>query len=188
MARSHISQYHPKVAKKAFRTATRDAGIRYVDAITALKQTQAQEKTLSNPSTRRNPGRMDGAQWNGDSFICTKDVDGHHLQSDIESDYEDDEYEEQNCATRRQEVSLLDMAKPMKKRGIAKHFEIVRTVQRTIPFDEGLEFEEGSECWDIMSHIGDEDSEWEEVYHEEKVEEKVKAVRPTYSAILRENR
>ncbi|EEB95249.1 hypothetical protein MPER_05811 [Moniliophthora perniciosa FA553] len=53
---------------------------------------------------------------------------------------------------------------------------MVRTVQRTVPFDEGLEFEEGSECWDIMSYMGDEEWEWEEVYHEEKVEEKVEVI------------
>ncbi|KAK7052969.1 hypothetical protein VNI00_004289 [Paramarasmius palmivorus] len=208
MARSHISQYSPKVAKKArhftpvlyvhwltqddsiqaFRSATREAGIRYVDAITALKQSQAQDKTLSNPTTRRNPGRMDGVRWNGDSFICARNVDGID-ESDIhepEPGVEEYELAVRRETTRTKEVCLLDIAKPMKARGVAKRFEVVRTVQRTIALDEE-DFDDGSECWDVMSRFDDEESEWEEIFLEGKDEEKVEVLRPTYSAVLREN-
>jgi hypothetical protein len=80
-------------------------------------------------STRRNPGRMDGVQWNGDQFICTYDVDGHYLDSDVESAADDDELYEGDTnglhgSDRARQpgpvVSLLDIARPAKQKGEAE--------------------------------------------------------------------
>ncbi|KAL0569584.1 hypothetical protein V5O48_012372 [Marasmius crinis-equi] len=174
MTRSNISTYSPKVAKKTFRSAAKEAGMQYEDAIQAQKEAQAEAgaKTLSTKIgvVRRNPGRMDGVRWNGGSFVCPTRVNGDdEFWEDEEyyrimyDDYWTFEYpaeEEEGTAVREtQEVSLMDIAKPMKVKGIAREFEIVPTVQRVIP----LEDDAKSENWEVMSCA---DSEWEEMYED----------------------
>ncbi|KAG7100213.1 hypothetical protein E1B28_001988 [Marasmius oreades] len=168
MTRSNVSQYSPKVAKKAFRAAAKDAGMRYVDAIQVRKEAQSNLKTLSTKVgvVRRNPGRMDGVRWNGDSFVCPLHVDSDlsvfgGSEDELECEY-DDSYEfdnkrsEEKMKTVSETVCLMDIAKPMKVKGIAKDFEVLQTVRRVIALEDELENEE----WEMTSCTG---SEWDEV-------------------------
>ncbi|KAJ6598785.1 hypothetical protein B0H10DRAFT_2231389 [Mycena sp. CBHHK59/15] len=61
---------------KAFRAQASKAGLSYWAAVNASKELQASRK-FEKPAgiIRRNPGRMDGVQWNGDSFVCATEVD-----------------------------------------------------------------------------------------------------------------
>ncbi|KAF9257059.1 hypothetical protein L218DRAFT_965678 [Marasmius fiardii PR-910] len=180
MTRSSISQYHPKLAKKALRAAAKDAGMRYVDAIKARNEAvKSDGKTLSTNKigvVRRNPGRMDGVQWNGDSFICPWNVDRRYdgsgddfdLGDGDDSDWEESEYPEKapnvNGNPVTTTVSLMDIAKPMKVKGIAKDFEVVQTVRRVIVLDEDdMKSESG---WEVASCV---ESEWDQIYEDDGV-------------------
>lgn len=79
----------------------------------------SEQKTMKPRLVRRNPGRMDGVLWNGDSFICANKVDepaGGNATSDFEDDSESDGEE---SAPRRTDVvvTLLDIARPAKVKG-----------------------------------------------------------------------
>lgn len=75
---------------------------------------------------RRNPGREDGSRWNSSSFMSPADVDGH-----AEDGWSDSETEvlqeiidslpikgEYGYEDRPMVVSLLDIARPAKAKGI----------------------------------------------------------------------
>ncbi|KAF9255781.1 hypothetical protein L218DRAFT_950503 [Marasmius fiardii PR-910] len=123
MTRSNVYKYHPKLAKKGavihqrllsfkpfadpsffqqvFRAAANNVGMRYVNAIQARKEAEFNTKTLTTKIgiARRNPGRMNGVQWNGHSFICprTKSLRCPEQANGVSTT-----------------VSSMDIAKPMK--------------------------------------------------------------------------
>lgn len=71
---------------------------------------------------RRNPGRMDGVQWNGDSFVCARQVDGDVTRVRIHDSVDVEEQEDDLVAEHRPHdeplvISLLDIARPAKRRG-----------------------------------------------------------------------
>lgn len=70
----------------------------------------------TEPSTRRNPGRMDGDLWRGDSFICPSRVDGAPVEADAGENAADEHESTEHGApqSRAHEVSLMDIAKPAK--------------------------------------------------------------------------
>ncbi|TFK65006.1 hypothetical protein BDN72DRAFT_220172 [Pluteus cervinus] len=154
-------------------------------------------KKYHEPTTRRNPGRMDGVQWNGNSFVPPKMVDdGDFRHGDEDTvgevisalDHEDvkEKYPEYFSHNGRvHSVSLLDIAKPAKVKGVAKEFEVVAGPQRVITiedYEDYLEtFSQGTSAWDEAFDEFDEESEWDDVYEDD---EHVRA-RKTYSAILR---
>ncbi|KAF9458892.1 hypothetical protein BDZ94DRAFT_64045 [Collybia nuda] len=150
MTRSALSPYSPKVAKKAFRVKAEHEGVSFRAAMEAHK---ADLKTQKFPApagiVRRNPGRMDGVRWNGSNFLCGEEVDGFDvgpidLSNDIEYDYMvnyDDGYVPTH-STRPLTVSILDIARPAKRKGIAKDFEIVDGVRRIIALDDDGPYEE----------------------------------------------
>lgn len=119
--------------------------------------------------SRRNPGKDDGVSWNsGKSFICPAAVDG---------DYKDTELDDETFVPARElapaqemvpsplmTICLLDIARPIKRKGLAKDFEVVKKPQHVI----ALEDVEGSL----------EEDDWECIYVAE-----VKQTR-TYSAVL----
>lgn len=84
---------------------------------------EAEGKKVEKPMgiIRRNPGRMDGVQWNGDSFVCTRQVDGDgpraHEVGAREEDDEDVLADERRPQNGPMVVSLLDIARPAKRRG-----------------------------------------------------------------------
>ena len=100
--------------------------MRYVDAIQARKEAQIEAgvKQLYTKVGvgRRNPGRMDGVKWNGDSFVCAVRVDGDDGDSDSEYKYEWDEDVVVEEKEKRVEISLMDIAKPMKAKGVFPPF------------------------------------------------------------------
>jgi hypothetical protein len=128
---------------------------------------------------RRNPGRMDGLRWNGSSFICSSSIDARTTY-DIIDDCDigewdvDLEEQEEKLSNATFSVSLLDIARPAKPRGIAKHFEVVERLPRVIALEETDDF-----GWEK------EDEDWEDLYGDEWLP--LQKQRRAYSDIVREN-
>lgn len=77
------------------------------------------QQERASETSRRNPGRMDGARWNGDQFICTSRVEGPYEDSDHETEAVVDEHEDGDrpVSEAGPVVSLMDYARPAKERG-----------------------------------------------------------------------
>ncbi|KAJ7143499.1 hypothetical protein C8R43DRAFT_567593 [Mycena crocata] len=124
-------------------------------------------------SHSRNPGRRDGFHWNADAFLCPGTVDGFHDVRNTMAANAQEEAErslldtEQHwvpdgggvCGTSVQEVSILDIARHAKPKGVAKDFEILEAPRRIIALDENT-FSEGPSRKFL---VDDEESEWENV-------------------------
>ncbi|KAJ7451284.1 hypothetical protein B0H11DRAFT_316018 [Mycena galericulata] len=210
MTRSELSPHSPQVVRKAFRAQAKSAGLSYRAAIVATKVKAAEEGKKVERTVgivRRNPGRMDGVQWNGDSFVCARQVDGDvsrvHDVVAVDAEEQDDELLfEQRPQEGRLVVSLLDIARPAKRRGVAKKYEVLPTVRRVIELDgdnthseQWEQWEGRSEAWDTQSEQWESQSEqweipagdygaeeWEELYGE-KFEREARS----YSEALRSN-
>lgn len=117
---------------------------------------------------------MDGVRWNGDSFLCAGRVDGQADQYDSDLDEEDSDsesdYDTRVGRERSYVVSLMDIARPAKEKGLAKEFEVVQGVRRVIALDDN--------DWD--GYEDDDDGGWESVPYGYGDEEK-----KSYSAVLR---
>lgn len=94
-------------------------------AFAARDKMRQQEERLS-VTCRRNPGRMDGVRWNGDQFICNSRVEGDSYSYDIESNVETDADEQEGAEETSRGVrsaapvvSLMDIARPAKRKGAA---------------------------------------------------------------------
>jgi hypothetical protein len=118
---------------------------------------------------------MDGTQWNGSAFISGPKVDDGELfvheedVYDFKTDFTDTHDTSHHTDTT---ISLLDIARPAKPKGVAKHFEVVQKVRDVIVLEddfEGLEHQ-----W--------EDDEWDQIYEERHAEEP-----RSYSSVLRGN-
>jgi len=125
---------------------------------------------------RQHPGRRD-MKWNSKAFISGSNVDDGELFLRDEDVYDFkidfnliDSYDTSHTTHHTDmKVSLLDIARPAKQKGVAKDFEIVQRVRNVIVLeDDGLEYQ-----W--------EDDEWEQIYDERLVEEQ------SYSSVLRGN-
>ncbi|KAJ7093513.1 hypothetical protein C8R44DRAFT_890733 [Mycena epipterygia] len=176
MTRSELSAHSPRVVRKAFRAQASSAGLSYRAAIAATKAKDAEDgKKVERPTglIRRNPGRMDGVQWNGDSFVCARQVDGDVTRPlDVGAwDAEDQENtpgSEERGPQERMVVSLLDIARPAKRRGVAKKYEVLPTIRRVIELEDDAgseqweQWESGSDIWDTQSERWEIQSEqWE---------------------------
>ncbi|KAJ7127256.1 hypothetical protein C8R43DRAFT_1074931 [Mycena crocata] len=189
MTRSELSPHSPRVVRKAFRAQANSSGLSFRAAILATKVREEEEgKKIEKPVglIRRNPGRMDGVQWNGDSFVCARQVDGVHDENGWDAEEQEDAvYSEEQRPEAQMVVSLLDIARPAKRRGVAKKFEVLPTVQRVIELEDDAvseqweQWEAGSDAWDVQSERWDSQSEqweipegdhtaeeWEELYKE----------------------
>ncbi|KAJ3933464.1 MAG: hypothetical protein NXY57DRAFT_998688 [Lentinula lateritia] len=171
MTRSQI-RFNHRVAKKLKMTCI-EAGMSRSDA--AKLSLSCLPVPRVSGTTRRNPGRMDGVQWKSDSFLCPERVDG------FESFYGDSgayEMKEEECcmnddrwsnrtSERIHTISLLDIARPAKSKGIAKEYEVVKGVRQVIFLDDEEVCQE--EQWE----------EWEEIYEPGDTE------KPTYADVLK---
>ncbi|KAJ7816849.1 hypothetical protein B0H14DRAFT_2843981 [Mycena olivaceomarginata] len=188
MTRSELSPHSPRVVRKAFRAQAASKGLSYREAILSTKaKEEAEGKKVEKPAgiIRRNPGRMDGVQWNGDSFVCARQVDGDEPRALHGLTWDDDGIEHlENEPRPRNEpmvISLLDIARPAKQRGVTKN----RRVRQVIELDDGTrseqweDWEGNSEAWDVQSEPWETQSEvweipegdygaeeWEELYGE----------------------
>ncbi|KAJ6601726.1 hypothetical protein DFH09DRAFT_1301926 [Mycena vulgaris] len=210
MTRSELSVHSPRVVRKAFRADAKSSGLSYRAAIAATKAREAEEgKKVEKPLgiVRRNPGRMDGVQWNGDSFVCARQVDGdlsrvHDVGAWDAEDHESGPLPEEQGREERMVVSLLDMARPAKRRGVAKKYEVLPTIRRVIELEDDStseqweqweQWEAGSDAWEGQSEQWETQSEqweipvrdygadeWEELYGE-----KFEGAGRSYSAALR---
>jgi hypothetical protein len=147
MTRSELSPHSPRVVRKvcllldrrynfggltpyqAFRAQAASKGLSYREAILSTKaKEEAEGKKVEKPAgiIRRNPGRMDGVQWNGDSFVCARQVDGDEPRALHGLTWDDDGIEHlENEPRPRNEpmvISLLDIARPAKQRGAFRDF------------------------------------------------------------------
>ncbi|KAF8800151.1 hypothetical protein BYT27DRAFT_7263296 [Phlegmacium glaucopus] len=166
-----------KGSRKAFHKLVRQMahkeGIPFETALDKIIAPPAVKVLLYSPTTerrnpRRNPGRMDGTQWNGSAFISGSKVDDGELfvrEEDV-YDLKIDFIDTQD--TRRHHtdmtISLLDIARPAKPKGVAKDFEVVQKVRNVIALDDdsfafgGLEYQ-----W--------EDDDWDQIYDDWHAEE-----------------
>ncbi|KAF7375795.1 Peptide hydrolase [Mycena sanguinolenta] len=174
MTRSELSPHSPRVVRKAFR---------------AEAASKAEGKKVEKPMgiVRRNPGRMDGVQWNGDSFVCARQVDGDTPNAEVEDEGTRTEAgsDEQRPRDEPMVISLLDIARPAKRRGLAKKYQIVPRIGRVIEIEDGTQseqwedWERESDLWDVQSEQWETQSEvweipsgdygaeeWEELYGE----------------------
>jgi hypothetical protein len=75
----HSFRAHTDGGSQAFRADAKSRGLSYPAAIAVTKAKDAEAgKKVQKPAgiVRRNPGRMDGVLWNGDSFVCARQVEG----------------------------------------------------------------------------------------------------------------
>ncbi|KAJ7749413.1 hypothetical protein B0H16DRAFT_1551408 [Mycena metata] len=192
MTRSELSVHSPRVVRKAFRAQATKAGLTYPAAIAATKKREEEEgKKVEKPVgiIRRNPGRMDGVQWNGDSFVCAQQVDGDVSRPSDAGTW--DEEEHNILADDRRPPT-----EPMVRRGVAKKYVVLPTIRRVMDLEDDTQSEQWeaeSEAWDIRSEQWETQSdqweipagdytaeEWEELYGE-----KSEQATRSYSSALR---
>ncbi|KAI9060057.1 hypothetical protein FKP32DRAFT_1760641 [Trametes sanguinea] len=143
--------------------------------------------------SRRNPGREDGQTWRSDSYLCGRALESSRDDREVIDDTTDCEEGSSTQDWRegirrdstlashsppRREVPIMDIAKPMKPRGMAKDFEVLETVGRVIALDD-----------DHMTEWTDDDrgdsamQEWESLDWESASDHEHKA---SYAAMLRQ--
>ncbi|KAF5386469.1 hypothetical protein D9757_005900 [Collybiopsis confluens] len=189
MTRSSPTKYGPHALKKTLKKKCMDAGMTHSDAVKLAESSCAPAKVSG--TSRRNPGRMDGVAWRANSFICPDRVDSletfheerYHSESDEDS-IEDYVNDSRLTGIREHIVSLLDMAKPAKLKGIAKDYEVVKMLK----FEDIMLFDDEQD-WDTLSVILEEEWEdWEDIYESNGNGPAAKQDRPTYSAVLQNKR
>ncbi|KAI0827261.1 hypothetical protein BC628DRAFT_1418396 [Trametes gibbosa] len=94
-------------------------------------------------AARRNPWRDDGEWCVSAKHLSTRAIGAERetWRMDVESewaheDFEDDDAWRHYRLEGRREVRIMDIAKPMKLRGVSKEFEVVDTVSRVIVLEE----------------------------------------------------
>lgn len=206
MTRSELSVHSPRVVRKvwpegvstspnadqrsqAFRAQATKAGLTYPAAIAATKKREEEEgKKVEKPVgiIRRNPGRMDGVHWNGDSFVCAQQVDGDVSRPSDAGAWDEEEHntlaDDRRPPTEPMVVSLLEIARPAKRRclssslpcggriltsipGVAKKYVVLPAVRRVMELEDDTQSEQWeaeSEAWDVRSEQWETQSEqWE---------------------------
>jgi len=143
------------------------------------------------PPKRRNMGRQDGVQWTGDSFLCAARVDGtreddSNIPVDVARQWCEEERRQQfslqqtTPSTTVTVVSLLDIARPAKRKGVHKEFEVLESaVSRVITLDDFsvTDGDDASDVWSLVSESSDSDSD----------EESLVDIRPSrsYASVLK---
>jgi len=124
---------------------------------------------------RRLPLRTDDMQWKSGDFISGSAIDdGELFIHEADSVYDINILMDDTCDTRHHTdmtISLLEIARPAKRKGIAKDFEVVQKVRNVIVLED--EFE----------GLGWEDDEWEQIYDERHADQG-----RSYSSVLRTKR
>ncbi|KAJ7197908.1 hypothetical protein GGX14DRAFT_700160 [Mycena pura] len=174
MTRSEVSVHSPRIVRKAFRADARTRGLTYPEAVARAKERATADGIKPSGPTdggRRNPGRMDGVTWNGDSFVSPGHVDGdvkrphtayefgtYDAADELHAEYADDG--EVARPDKERVVSLLDMARPAKRKGAAKYV-ILPNVPRVVHLESDDDGEsEQFEQWDEVSDMQSE--QWEQ--------------------------
>ncbi|KAJ3967802.1 hypothetical protein EV361DRAFT_928936 [Lentinula raphanica] len=173
MARSSQTKHNPRAMKKALKRTCLDAGMSRDEAVRISLSCLPTPRVSG--TTRRNPGRMDGVQWKADSFICPEHIDGpdsicgldEALGESGDGSFEEDE--DSSVNERSHIISLLDIAKPAKPKGIKKEYEVVDNLRQVIFLDEEL-----SEQWE----------DWEEIDKLTRDEREIKKPTLSYAAAL----
>ncbi|CAA7263426.1 unnamed protein product [Cyclocybe aegerita] len=128
-------------------------------------------------SVRRNPGR-NGSNWANDNTVRVDDEDPQIRITDddvydFQVDFGDTAVPTKPEEEVRFEVDLLGIARPAKKKGVAKDFEVLKRLPDVIALDE--------DYWE-SSESGFSEEEWEAIYDDERRDNQ-----RTYSAVLRGN-
>ncbi|KAI0752603.1 hypothetical protein C8Q80DRAFT_465351 [Daedaleopsis nitida] len=110
--------------------------------------------------TRRNAGRDDGQTYVSRRFVCGRAVDpsrafetagGYEMDASREWERECPRREETDDVREHgiAEVAILDIAKPAKRRGAAKDYEVIKTLRRVIVLeDDEDEYEDVEWGWE----------------------------------------
>jgi len=144
----------------------------------ALEKTFLPAGIKADYSSEHHYPQSSGRKWANSAFISNVDDGELFIRDEDVYDYKIDfnlidSYDTLTSNTTHHtdmKVSLLDIARPAKRKGAAKDFEVVQKLRNVIVLeDNGLEYQ-----W--------EDDEWEHIYDEEFVEEQ-----RSYSSVLRGN-
>ncbi|KAJ6472846.1 hypothetical protein C8R47DRAFT_1145587 [Mycena vitilis] len=200
MTRSAVSAHSPRVLRKAFRAEAASKGLSFKQAIVANKAKDAAEgKKIEKPVgiIRRNPGRMDGVQWNGDSFVCARQVDGDGPRGHDFGAWEEDDSivsDEKRADNTPMVISLFDIARPAKRRGVARKYEVLPTIPRVIELEDDAtseQWEQWDDAWEVQSEQWENQSDVWEIpasdVSEEELYEKSERQTTSYSSALRNN-
>jgi len=171
--------FHKFVRQKAHQEGTL-----FVTAASNTVWPAGLKATYSSDHYYSRHGRKDGKQLSSGDFIHGSDADTGELSfqdedvHDFKIDFTDNDDDTQN--TRRHTdmtISLLDIARPAKQKGVAKDFEVVQTVRNVIVLEDEFESLVGFQWED-----DNEWEQWEEVYDGRHAEQA-----RSYSSVLRGN-
>ncbi|KAL1664587.1 hypothetical protein GGF50DRAFT_54460 [Schizophyllum commune] len=153
MTRSKNSNSPFKELKKNIRAEAVKNGIKYAEAIERRNaHTGTRMVDLSPGSARRNPGRMDGWQWRGSTFIPPQKVDNGEFRVDEADDATlvDDEGAYAPHPKDRV-VCLMDIARPAKRKAAKDRFELVGRPKGVIALSDDELESVATEEWEALS-------------------------------------
>ncbi|KAF9531269.1 hypothetical protein CPB83DRAFT_849669 [Crepidotus variabilis] len=187
MTRSQKAPSRREQFNKSVRAKAQSEGTTFRDAATK-KKAALKEKPEGAPSTeteRRNPGRSDGDRWKGSQFITGKQIGDQHSEFYDSEDDQNELYDNTSDLKGGSApmVNILDLAKPAKRRGVAKHFELIPKTKRVLSL---ASTHEGDD-FDLVSNESTswlDDDTWEDLdnlYDHDAREEAM----VTYSDVLR---
>ncbi|KAF8064846.1 hypothetical protein FPV67DRAFT_1500396 [Lyophyllum atratum] len=170
MTRSALSPHSRAVAKKMFRANAKARGLTFRAAAEERNEVPKQKDPIAPGMGRRTHAKMDQTYWNGRAFVQNGDdtIESPYCVEGPDCDvcaYEymppyvtDDRGQAPDSPTL---ISLLDIAKPAKAKGLAKEFEVVDSVTRVIAFED----DEWPDDWGYQEDDIDWE-EWNEAYEE----------------------
>ncbi|KAF8153387.1 hypothetical protein B0H34DRAFT_103786 [Crassisporium funariophilum] len=161
-----------EIFTKSIRQKAHREGILFRDALNkANVEEKLKTQRVSEELVRHHPGHGDSKAYigaarvdDGELYLHNEDV--YDFEVDFVDTYEPIHHTERT-------ISLLDIARPAKRKGVAKDFEILQNVRHVIVLEDG-DFQDVFEHW--------EDDGWEQVYDEEHVDQF-----KSYSSVLRGN-
>ncbi|KAF8965758.1 hypothetical protein BDZ97DRAFT_1757040 [Flammula alnicola] len=171
---------------KSVRAKAHSEGILFKNALHTVKTSVDARAIDLHQEVRRNPGRShDGPMggWNSSEFVSPAQVDDGALSVNDEDVYDfkvdfDSSPEAEFRHHTDMSVSILDIARPAKGKGVAKDFQVVRNMRNVVVLPE-----EEFEIWeDDVFERSLWDDDWEQIYDEQRVD-----TRPSYSSVLRGN-
>ncbi|KDR66498.1 hypothetical protein GALMADRAFT_259319 [Galerina marginata CBS 339.88] len=164
---------------KSVRAKAHTEGTPFRTALESVKGTNAAKEVLMGDRTEEPPlSRRNMRGWYSDALVID-DGDSQLYDEDVYNfkvDFSDgDHIEHQTNMT----ISLLEVARPSKRKGATKGFEMIKKSQNAMLLgDEEFEIweEDEFEKFEIW------DDDWEQIYNEQRVD-----TRKSYSSVLRGN-
>ncbi|KAG5721255.1 hypothetical protein E4T56_gene2467 [Termitomyces sp. T112] len=219
MTRSVLSPRGPEVAKKQFRANAKAAGLTFRAAAEARNLLPKPKPSIAPGMGRRTHGKMNETYWNGRAFVHVGDDAEDHILCPSSADcklcnFEFEPPRKMGADGLGQEsqdlvlASLLDIAKPAKRKGVTKNFEVVDSVTRVIALEHDVwqddvgrsldndelweEWDEAYREYDMLDDVWqedvsrrlDDDDLWEDLGKAYREYDTIDKIKPLYSAIL----